>query len=67
MHYDYAGLIGLGYFPLSALGVEKLKVVTFNSNLLVRRICHYEPAADYTPTNAVYFSYNAPFMWTTID
>lgn len=65
--YDYAGLITLGYFPLSALGVEKLKVVTFNSNLLVRKLCHYEPVADYTSTNSLYFSYYAPFMWTTID
>lgn len=33
----------------------------------MHRICHYEPEADYGPTDAVYFSYTAPFKWMTID
>lgn len=53
--------------PSSALKAEKLKFVTYNSNLEVRRICHYEPEKTFTSTNAVYFIHYGPFQWITFD
>ena len=56
-----------GTFPASAQAVEKLKIVSFNSNLVVRKICHYEEVQKYSSTHSVYFSYESPFKWTILD
>ena len=67
MPYNYTGLIEYGYLPASALKAEKLKFISYNSNILARRICFQELTSLFTSTNAVFYINAAPFKWTMID